>query len=665
MITKVIKRDGREAVFNIEKIANAIHKALDASEEVSARNQNKPHSQISMDLSALVAERLDQSGQHRPTIEQIQDMVEHVLMESGYPETAKRYIIYRAERTRVRDMKTHLMQTFHAMNPLQDAAQQQAELTAAAAAEAARPTAATLDNLDQDEPRNAGEHLLQYGLTGAQSYNMLYLLRPEVGQAHQNRDIFIHDLEYYALTFADYPIDLKRLFSGGFASGDAIIREPGDIRSYAALAGVAVASAQAEISGKPTLVHFDRVMADGVRATRQRITTKYTQLFLSMQSDLLAAQSQPRETGQPADADFAARIDALTAAETEQATYLAMESLLHLWNTSIFRTPSRKARLSIQYGLETSDPARLVTRQLLKATLQGLGGQADALQPQQVFLLANGINFSPDDVNYDLFQMACQCSAVRCNPQFAFADPVARSLATVSINLTRCAILARSDLNLFYHRLENQLEMAIGSLIERLTTLQSIRRRNFPFVIGQVAADGTTALTPNETMAEILADGSLLVSFVGLAETLTSLVGRHHGQREEAARLGIEIVRMMRDYCDDASEKNGLKIRLAAGQDNRVARELIAADRARFGRIAGVTDQPRYSPGFCLPTRLPVPVGERIRIEAPYHQIVHSGQLLTVDMPASKDNPAVAVEGIIRAAADAKIRQIRFCKKPE
>ena len=661
MITRVIKRDGREAVFNIEKIANAIHKALDASAEVSARDPNRLHSQISMDLSALVAERLDQTGNNRPTIEQIQDAVEHVLMENGYPETAKRYIIYRAERTRVREMKTHLMQTFHAMNPLQDSARQ-AE-TAASAIVAEARLQANPESAGRDTPRNAGEHLLQYGLTGAQSYNMLYLLRPEVSQAHQNRDLYIHDLEYYALTFADFPIDLKRLFAGGFSSGDAPIREPGDIRSYAALAGVAVASAQAEISGHPTLVHFDRAMAAGVQATRQRLTGKYAAILEELESKTPANRQLTKPAGEMDQPAMDERVAKLADADTEQATFLAMESMLHLWNTSSFRTPSRQARLSIQYGLETSESARLVTRQLLQATLQGLGGHADVKQPQQMFLLAEGINLAPADPNYDLFKLACRCCTVRGNPQFAFADPAARSLATVSINLTRCAILARSDLNLFYHRLENQLDLAIKSLIERLTTLQSIRRRNFPFIIGQVAADGTTTFTPNETMAEILADGYLMVSFVGLAETLTSLVGRHHGQREDAARLGLEIVRMMRDYCDEASEKNGLQIRLQAGQDSGVACELVTADRARFGRIAGVTDISHYTAGFCLPTRQAIPVLERIRIEAPYHQLVQSGQILTIDLPVNEDDPAAAIEGILHSAAAAKIKQVSFRKK--
>ena len=664
MITRVIKRDGREAIFNIEKIANAIHKALDASEEVSGRDPNRSRSQISMDLSALVAERLDQGGNNRPTIEQIQDTVEHVLMDSGYPETAKRYIIYRAERTRVREMKTHLMQTFHAMNPLQNADQQQAETVAAAAAAAAAPDTSAPAGGSPDEPRNAGEHLLQYGLTGAQSYNMLYLLRPEVSQAHQNKDLILHDLEYYALTFADFPIDLKRLFTGGFSSGDAPIRQPGDIRSFAALAGVAVASAQAEISGCPTLVHFDRVMADGVSATRQRLTDKYETILRDLSADLLASYPQAGAADLKL-ADHQQRVADLASAETEQATFLAMESMLHHWNTSSFRTPSRQSRLSIQYGLETSESARLVTRQLLMATRQGLGGYAEVRQPKQVFLLADGVNFQPKDMNYDLFQLACQCCASRGTPQFAFTDPAARSLATVSINLTRCAILARSDLNLFYHRLENQLELAIRSLIERLTTLQSIRRRNFPFIIGQVAADGTTTFTPNETMAEILSGGQLTVSFVGLAETLTSLVGRHHGQREDAARLGVEIVRMMRDYCDEASEKNGLTIHLQAGQDSRVARELIETDRNRYGRIAGVTDQSRYTAGFNLPPRLSIPVPERIRIEAPYHQLVQSGHILSVDISGREKDPAAMIESILRSAAAAKIKQVVFCKKPE
>ncbi|MDD2533799.1 MAG: anaerobic ribonucleoside-triphosphate reductase [Eubacteriales bacterium] len=638
MITRVIKRDGREAVFNIEKIANAIHKALDASQEINTRDPNRSQSQISMNISSQVADRIDDAGNSRPTIEQIQDLVEHVLMENGYPETAKRYIIYRAERTRVREMKTHLMQSFHAMNPL--------------------------ESEDSDIATNSNEILLQYGLTGAQSYNILYLLRPEVSQAHLNRDLFLHDLEYYALTFSDFPIDLKKQFAGEFVGGHAADRESGDIRSYADFAATTVTRAQNEISGCPTLAHFDRAMADGVQATRANLYQKYLDLFSTLPAlttDLAIAKATE-----------------LAAVETVTATRQAMASLLKHWQTNNLCTPPHRTPLSIQYGLETSDDARLVTQEILHATRVGPGQNGHLPAPRQLFLLADGVNLSPGDPNYDLFLKACECCAAHGTPQFAMADPDYLSLARVTINLPRCAILARNDLNLFNHRLENQLELAIGSLLERHSALISIRRRNFPFVVSHVQDNTQKPFFPNETMAEIIANEQLSVNFVGLSETLTSLVGRNHGQREDATRLGLEIVTMMRDFVEEAAERHGVKISLSAGQEEWIARELITADRTRFGKIAGVTDGKRYSAGFSLPARMAVSTQDRIRIEAPYHHLVHCGQLLTIYTPAAASPNSVVSEypnavdwttdgvaKLVKQAAQAKIRQVQLIKKSE
>ena len=284
MITRVIKRDGREVVFNIEKIASAIHKALDASTETNIKDPAQPRSQTSMELATVVAEQIDQTGQRCPSIEQIQDTVEQVLMESGFPETAKRYILYRSQRTRVREMKTHLMQTFHAMNPL--------------STPETDPAAAGRLKTGSLTSRTASDLLENYGQTGACSYNLLYVLSPELSQAHQNLDLFVHHLETYALTFADFPLDLRPLFAGGFCSGLASIRQPSDIRSYAALAGVAAASIRQEISGHVYLVHFDRAMADGVRATQQRLLARYSNWLAPHQARALVQEDTALATYQ-------------------------------------------------------------------------------------------------------------------------------------------------------------------------------------------------------------------------------------------------------------------------------------------------------------------------------------------------------------------------------
>ncbi|MDD2457333.1 MAG: anaerobic ribonucleoside-triphosphate reductase [Eubacteriales bacterium] len=626
MITRVIKRDGREVVFNIEKIASAIHKALDASTETNIKDPAQPRSQTSLELATLVAERIDQMGQRCPTIERIQDTVEQVLMETGFPETAKRYILYRSQRTHVREMKTHLMQAFHAMNPLATPAQ--------------GTSAAGKSPMMNQIPQTASDQLLKYGRTGACSYNLLYVLSPAVSQAHQNLDLFIHQLESYALTYADQPIDLRPLFSGGFRSGQASIRQPSDIRSYAALAGVATASIRQEISGSVYLLHFDRAMADGVRATRQRLGTRFGNWL------------PPEQAGALADED------------TALATYQAMDAVLNQFKTQCFQSQSGESQTCVLFGLETDPESRLVTGKLLEAAGK-VAGENPAnsplrKQPRLIYRLAAGVNLQPGDPNHDLFLLACQCCAQTGQPEFAFADPPTTNLATVTINLPRCAILARNDLNLFYQRLEHLLSLAIDSLLERYKTLQSLGCGNFPFLHGQPLPAADPAQADATTLASQLGKGSLAIGLTGLAETLVSLVGRHHGQSREAKDLGLEIVRMMQQTCTAASDRTGILFLLLADSDPLVARSFAESDRRQYGQIAGVTSHPAYTPGFSLPCRPILENEDRIRLESPYHQLVDAGRVLRVCRSTDAATSPGSIAAFVLQAAGSGVGQIIF-----
>jgi ribonucleoside-triphosphate reductase len=619
MITRVIKRDGREVAFNIEKIALAIHKALDASAEPDAGDPLRPRSQTSMDLAVRTAERLDQSGVTCPTIEQIQDTVEQVLMESGYPDTARRYILYRSQRTRVREMKTHLMQTFHAMNPLN--LPEGGDLSQSC--DPARPESRT----------GAVSRLLQYGQTGACSYNLLYLLRPEISQAHQNRDFFLQDLEYYALTFADLTVCLQPLTAAAFAGGRTGIRRTPDIRSYAALTGAALRSICREISGCPEVVDFEQTLAEGVTATRQRLAARYREWLPADQAGELARK------------------------ETVEATFQAMEAFLHQENVC-FLPETDWGRPQLRYGMATAEDARLVVLQLLAATGQIPSDEPQPPRPRQIFCLKAGVNLLPDDPDFDLFGEACLCAARTRTPEFALTGRPRPSLAAVTINLPRCAILARSDLNLFYHRLKEQTDLAREALCDRWQVLQHLRPDSFPFLAGQLArAAGETAAA---SLAGFLTEGALSIGFTGLAETLVSLTGRHHGQSSEAENLGREIVRTLKQACEEASEATGLHFQLLASQNPSLDRDFAAADRRQFGSIAGVTSHARYTPGFSLPDRPERSLSEKIQIEAPYHQLADAGRILSVPLPAACAATPEAIRTMIIEAAAAGIAHVRL-----
>ena len=542
MITRVIKRDGREAPFNIEKIANAIYKALEATGERSLLDNRLSRSDLSMDLAGKVAEYLDLTADRVPHIEDIQDMVERILMEAGYPETAKRYILYRAERTRVREMNTRLMQTYHDITR-NDSRQSDIKRENA--------------NIDGDTAMGT---MLKYGSEGAKMYYQMFMLKPEHSQAHQDGDIHIHDLDFYALTLTCCQIDLLQLFAGGFSTGHGHLREPRDIRSFAALACIAIQSNQNDMHGGQSVVNFDYAMGRGVACTYQK---QYRQ-NLAKGLELVAGVGQAEEAAGRLIAQVAeqtglkpelsagpayrlaeaellgplagapetvARIQDFTArqawAETDKATYQAMEALVHNLNSMHSRAGAQTPFSSLNYGMDVSPEGRMVMRNLLAATEAGLGNGETPIFPIHIFRVKKGVNFNPGEPNYDLFKQACRCSARRMFPNFAFQDApfnikyydpnrveteiaymgcrtrvVANvhdpereityrrgNLSFTSVNLPRCAILAHKDLQAFYGRLDVILELVASQLLERFDVQARKHVYNFPLPDGTGAVD--------------------------------------------------------------------------------------------------------------------------------------------------------------------------------
>ena len=439
MITKVIKRDGREASYNIEKIANAIYKALEASAESTAQFAGISRMSLGMDLAARVAEYLDVTADKVPNIEDIQDMVERVLMEAGLPETAKRYILYRADRTRVREMNTRLMQTYHDITNNDS-----------------RKSDIKRENANIDGDTAMGT-MLKYGSEGAKMYYQMFMLNPSHNLAHQDGDIHIHDLDFYALTMTCCQIDLIRLFKGGFSTGHGHLREPRDIRSYAALACIAIQSNQNDMHGGQSIVNFDYAMAQGVACTYQKMyrdnlakaldliagredaaalavsLLKKTADTCGLQPTLLAdpawttceAALMAAELPELSSADIG-RIQDFTARsacrETDKATYQAMEAVIHNLNSMHSRAGAQTPFSSLNYGMDTSPEGRMAIRNLLLATEAGLGHGETAIFPIHIFRVKKGVNFNPGEPNYDLFKLAMRCSARRMFPNFAFQD---------------------------------------------------------------------------------------------------------------------------------------------------------------------------------------------------------------------------------------------------
>ncbi|WP_297289670.1 anaerobic ribonucleoside-triphosphate reductase, partial [uncultured Flavonifractor sp.] len=429
-LTKIRKRDGRLAEFNEDKIAGAIDKAFRATYKPGKEAEAKR-------LADEVLSILEVEGERQPDVEHIQDLVERVLMDNGYIQTAKAYILYREERSRAREMNTRLMKTYEDIT-----------FSAAKDSDIKRENA----NIDGDTAMGA---MLKFGSEGAKQFYDMFVLNPDHARAHREGDIHIHDLDFLTLTTTCCQIDIKKLFAGGFSTGHGTLREPNDIASYAALCCIAIQSNQNDQHGGQSVVNFDYGMADGVRKTFKRL---YRQ-NLARALTLLGDESDPErelkavmakleeETGlcpvlAGSEDYFAAERAALVPKfgdgatvekaqkfaqqraekETDRATYQAMEALIHNLNTMHSRAGAQTPFSSINYGMDTSPEGRMVMKNIMLATEAGLGGGETPIFPIQIFRVKEGVNYNPGEPNYDLFQLAMRCSAKRLFPNFSFID---------------------------------------------------------------------------------------------------------------------------------------------------------------------------------------------------------------------------------------------------
>lgn len=677
MIIHIIKRDGRKVPFNIEKIANAIFKA---AQTCGGSDMN-----VAMEVAAEVCSIYERDHANKvPSVEEIQDLVEKVLIEKGHAKTAKAYILYRYERTRSREMKTNLMCVLN-------------ELTFSDAKDSdiKRENA----NIDGDTAMGT---MLKYGSVSAKEYYGMYVLDPKHSKAHRNGDIHIHDLDFYTLTTTCTQIDLKKLFHNGFSTGHGFLREPNDISSYSALACIAIQSNQNDQHGGQSIPTFDYAMAAGVKKTyaskyvqnvgraleliggvsdgietaksiRKEILEKYDLSptlagdngYAEKEADLLL-NCTDKETVDKIQ-DFSRRN---AEKETDRATYQAMEALVHNLNTMNSRAGAQTPFSSINYGTDTSPEGRMVIKNVLLAQEAGLGNGETPIFPIHIFKVKDGINYNPTDPNYDLFKLACRVSAKRLFPNFSFIDAPFNlqyykvgdpdteiaymgcrtrvignnydpskeivtgrgNLSFTSINLPRLAIESNHNVGLFFDKLDDMMDLAIDQLMHRFRIQCQKRVRNFPFLMGQGIWIDSDKLSPDDTIGEVLKHGTLSVGFIGLAETLKALIGKHHGEDEEARELGLEIITTMRNRLDEESKRTGLNFSLLATPAEGLSGRFVRMDAKKYGIIEGVTDRDYYTNSFHVPVYYPISAFEKIKIEAPYHELTNAGHISYIEL---------------------------------
>lgn len=700
MIQKIIKRDGREAEFHREKIVNAIYQAAQAL-------GGTDHSQ-SEHVADLVIDYLENTMHlESPTVEQVQDVVEKILIENGHARTAKEFILYRAERTRIREMNTRLMKTYEDLT-FKDAAENDVKRENA--------------NIDGDTAMGT---MLKYGSEGAKQFNEMFVLDPKHAKAHIEGDIHIHDMDFLTLTTTCCQIDLDKLFEHGFSTGHGYLREPNDIQTYSALACIAIQSNQNDQHGGQSVPNFEYAMAKGVRKTYAKRYRENLAKALEFVADLEDPQltaydilklikeetglmpvfandngyleEEAERLGKFLDQKTIQKVQRFTVKnsvhETDRATYQAMEALVHNLNTMHSRAGAQIPFSSLNYGLDTSPEGRLVIEKILLATEAGLGNGETPIFPIHIFKVKEGINYNPGDPNYDLFKLACRVSAKRLFPNFSFIDApfnlqyyvpgrpeteaaymgcrtrvVANAydptrqivngrgnLSFTSINLPRLAIKSNGNVEFFFEQLDRMIDLVIEQLLDRFKIQCKKKVRNFPFLMGQGVWIDSDQLSEDDEIGEVLKHGTLTLGFIGLAETLKSLIGVHHGESQEAQNLGLDIVGFMRKRMDQATAKTGLNFSLIATPAEGLSGRFVRIDRQKYGTIEGVTDRDYYTNSFHVPVYFPISAYDKIRREAPYHALTNGGHISYVELDGDTTQNLEAFESVIRCMKEAGI----------
>jgi len=691
---KVIKRDGIVVPFNGEKIKIALLKAFNETQEKCDVNS----------LYEIIYNDINNIEETYTNIEKIQDMVEKALMSSGYHKTAKAYILYREERTHIRDKKVRLMNSIHNIIT-QDSKENDTKRENA--------------NIDANTAMGT---MLKIGAETSKEYCNLFMINPEHSKNHLDGYIHIHDQDFLPTgTTTCTQIDLQSLFENGFNTGHGTLRKPNSIHAYSELACIAIQANQNEQHGGQSIPNFDRFMADGVKATyrkkvideianvlylyhngdviltsdishiiaKQIVTTIEKETSLSINNDDKFYKELPYSLtdyiphSALSDFDIVNKIREEAIYKTDRETYQAMEACIHNLNTLHSRAGAQVPFSSLNYGTDISPEGRMVIKNVLLATEAGLGNGETPIFPIQIFRCKHGVNFDPGDPNYDLYELSLRVSAKRLFPNYSFQDASynlkyykeghpeteiaymgcrTRVMANVcgpeisysrgnlsftTINLPRIGIESNGNWDKYYSILDEKLELVKDQLLERLEIQKHKKMKNFPFLLGQGLWLDGKKLKPDDEIGDILNNGTLSIGFIGLAESLIAMMSVHHGESEEAQAKGLEIVNYIRDYCDRMCDKYHLNFTCLATPAEGLSGRFIKLDKAKYGTIEGVTDREYYTNSFHVPVYYNTTAFSKISIEAPYHALTNAGHISYIEMDGDPSVNLKAFDSIV------------------
>ncbi|MEF9952678.1 MAG: anaerobic ribonucleoside-triphosphate reductase [Clostridium sp.] len=604
MVTEIKKRDGRLVSFSKEKIARAIFLA---AQGVGGSDYSTAEILAEKVVSQLL-NGLD--GSSVPGVEDVQDTVEKVLIEEGHAKTAKAYILHRNKRTRYREAKSELMDVVREI--LVETSRENANIGNSPSAK-----------------------MLQIASAASKQYYLNNIIPEDMSKAHINCDVHIHDLDFYGKTINCLQIDLGKLFETGFNTGYGYIRPPKRIASATAQAAIILQSNQNDMFGGQSFPHFDKSMADVIRN--------------------------------------------LTVKPKYEEVYQAMEALVYNLNSMHSRAGAQVPFSSINLGTDTTEEGRMVIKAMLEAFDRGLGKGESPIFPNLVFRVKEGINFNEGDPNYDLFKLAIKVSSHRMNPTFSFMDTSFNkkygdevsymgcrtrtisnrngeevsagrgNIAPITINLPRLALKAgNGNIKEFFEELDSILDLCSRQLLHRFSVVCDLKVRDLPFLMGQKLYLGSDNLELDDSIKEAIKNGTLGIGFIGLAETLTGLIGKHHGESKEALDLGYEIISHIREYCDKVSEETGLNFVCYATPAEGTAGRFTPRDAKKYGSVKGVTDKEFYTNAYHVPVDTEMSLFDKMEIEGRFHSLCSGGHISYVELDASINQNLDAFEKILR-----------------
>ncbi len=711
----VIKRNGKKVEFDASKIALAIKKGFDSVVTTNDNNEEERKVYTEKDvnkvyLGVIKAIEKKYKDETKIKIEEIQDLIEEELGHQGYEDVRTSFSEYRERRNQSRELFADDKRLHKFLKTLEGLG-----LKSANEDDTKRENA----NIDGDSAMGT---MLQYGSTVSKEFAKAYLMKKRFSQAHDEGDIHIHDMDFLAMgTTTCMQIELDKLFKNGFSTGHGHLRTPNSIGSYSALAAIAIQSNQNDQHGGQSIPAFDYYMAPGVLKTfkkefKQQIydLLDYEDLFPFINMDRVAKEIDKLSTlefeidkFEPIyqDSEQIKRLFVKSyqraLAKTDRQTYQAMEAFVHNLNTMHSRAGAQVPFSSINFGTDTSAEGRMVIKDFLEATYAGLGKGETPIFPVSIFKVKEGVNYNPEDPNYDLFKLACKVSAKRLFPNFSFLDAPFNleyykegdyrtevgymgcrtrvmadvtdpnnqttggrgNLSFTSINLPRLGIKhgiclherEKADMKGFYEDLGEMMDLVRDQLLERFEIQCNKRVYNFPFLLGSGVWTDGDKLKPTDRLRKILKHGTLTIGFIGLAETLKALIGKHHGESEEAQKLGLEIIGFMRKRCNEYCKKWNLNFTLIATPAEGLSGRFVNIDKAIYGSIKGVTDRSYYTNSFHIPVYYNISIKRKIELEAPYHNLTNGGHISYIELDGDTVQNVEAFESVIRLMKESGI----------